>query len=229
MPRWPTPPRAAGKYRAICADPPWHFQIRGRQTAAFRGAARYYRVLALESLKALPVAEWAAKDCHLFLWTTGPHLAQALDLMEAWGFRYCALAFTWVKLRRTARRGLWGEADLHVGLGYTTRHNAELVLLGRRGNPIRLSNDVRELVVEHLREHSRKPDEVYERIASYCPGPYLDLFARGSRPGWDVWGDQAHGRGTETTVARTSGRTRRPKASKHTTVEARSKPARHEG
>ena len=189
-PPWPTPARA-GSYRVIAADPPWHFKIRGRQGDYPRGADQHYPVLDLAELKAMPVRNWAARNCHLFLWTTGPHLRQAFDLMAAWGFQYSGLAFTWVKLKAHTRGGLWGENDFHLGLGYTTRHNAELVLLGRRGNPTRLACDVRELVIAPVREHSRKPNEVYARIERYCPGPYLELFARGSRPGWDVWGDQA--------------------------------------
>jgi N6-adenosine-specific RNA methylase IME4 len=189
-PAWPTPARAS-KYRAICADPPWHFKIRGRQTAEYRGPEKHYPVLGLAALKTIPVADWAARNCHLFLWTTGPHLPQAIDLMEAWGFAYSGIAFSWVKLRSTVTGGLWGVTDFHVGLGYTTRHNVELVLLGRRGNPDRLAKDVRELVISPLREHSRKPNEVYAKIERYCPGPRLELFARGPRRRWDVWGNES--------------------------------------
>jgi N6-adenosine-specific RNA methylase IME4 len=196
-PTWPTPGQA-GAYRAICADPPWHFQIRGRKSAAPRGADEHYPTLDVAHLHTLPVAQWAAPDCHLFLWTTGPHLPQAIRLMEVWGWRYSGLAFCWVKLRRNVvevRGGLWGQSDFFTGLGYTTRHNVELVLLGRRGEPVRLVKDVRELVISPVREHSRKPDEIYRRIERYAPGPRLELFARGQREGWDCWGNEATGRG----------------------------------
>lgn len=189
-PAWPTPAQA-GEYQAICADPPWHFRIWGRKGASPRGADQHYPTLTAAQLPTIPVGKWAAPDCHLFLWATGPHLPQAIRLMEQWGFQYSGLAFSWVKLRRCAPGGLWGYADFSVGLGYTTRHNLELVLLGRRGRPVRNRKDIRELVIEPLREHSRKPSEVYERIEAYCPGPYLDLFARGPRMRWDVWGDKS--------------------------------------
>jgi N6-adenosine-specific RNA methylase IME4 len=80
------------------------------------------------------------------------------------------------------------EADLHVGLGHTTRKNAEFCLLARRGSPRRNARNVREVVVSPLQEHSRKPDEVAARIERYCYGPYAELFARSTRPGWDCWG-----------------------------------------
>jgi N6-adenosine-specific RNA methylase IME4 len=164
-----------------------------------RGADEHYPTLDAARMHTIPVAEWAAPDCHLFLWTTGPHLPQAIRLMEVWGWRYSGIAFCWVKLRRNVipvRGGYWGTTDFHVGLGYTTRHNVELVLLGRRGEPARESKAVRELVIAPLREHSRKPDEVYKRIEQYASGPYLDLFARGPRPRWDVWGNECAGSGS---------------------------------
>jgi N6-adenosine-specific RNA methylase IME4 len=109
--------------------------------------------------------------------------------MQEWGFRYSAIAFTWVKLKRD--HVLTGERDLHVGLGYTTRKNTELCLLARRGSPKRRSTKVRELIVSPRREHSRKPDEIHERIEQYCAGPYVELFARSSRKGWRTWGAEA--------------------------------------
>ena len=121
---------------------------------------------------------------------------QAFDVIEAWGFLYSAVAFTWVKLaRRHNQLGLWAppmsEKELHVGLGLTTRKNAEFVLLGRRGNARRLDKTVREIILAPVREHSRKPDEVYERVQRYCAGPFLELFARQSRENWTTWGNQA--------------------------------------
>lgn len=177
-----------GGYRALVADPPWSFQS---YTAAVgtRAAARHYRVMGLNDLMALPVPDLAARDSHLFLWTTGPHLPQALRLMTAWGFTYSSLAMTWIKLRRN-HSGAWSERDLHLGLGYTFRKNSEIVLLGRRGRAKRLARDVPEVIVSPVREHSRKPDEAYARIVRYCTGPHIELFARERRPGWLAWGDQ---------------------------------------
>lgn len=149
----------------------------------------------LDAIKALPVATIAAKDAHLFLWTTGPCLRQAFDVIEAWGFRYSSVAFTWVKLRRATDQAQLrflptAEADLHVGLGLTTRKNAEFCLLARRGNARRNAKDVREIILSPVREHSRKPAETRLRIERYCDGPYLELFARERRPGWDAWGNE---------------------------------------
>jgi N6-adenosine-specific RNA methylase IME4 len=141
------------------------------------------------------VKDVVAKDAHLFIWTTGPCLRHTFDVMEAWGFRYSAVAFTWVKLKRSfdarqLRVLPTLESDLHVGLGLTTRKNAEFCLLGRRGNAKRNAKDVREIILSPLREHSRKPEEARERIERYCDGPYLELFARSQRGGWDAWGNQ---------------------------------------
>ena len=115
--------------------------------------------------------------------------------MEAWGFRYSAVAFTWVKLKRSfdalqLRVLPTLESDLHVGLGLTTRKNAEFCLLGRRGNAHRNAKNVREIILSPVREHSRKPDEASLRVERYCDGPYLELFARAPRPGWTVWGNE---------------------------------------
>ena len=187
------------QFRAIVADPPWHFKSRtALQTANWnsrRDAEKHYCVMSVDDIAALPVASLAAKNSHLFLWTTGPCLRQAFDVMQAWGFKYSAIAFTWVKLKKSCdpaqlRIVPLADCDLHVGLGLTTRHNVELCLLGRRGSARRNAKDVREVILARRREHSRKPDEVYGRIERYCDGPYLELFARASRPGWTTWGNE---------------------------------------
>lgn len=186
-------------YRAIMADPPWHFRARtalqvGKWTSR-RDAEKHYAVMGLDDIKALPVREVAAADAHLFLWTTGPCLRQSFEVIEAWGFRYSAVAFTWIKLRRShnamqLRILPMAESDLHVGLGLTTRKNAEFCLLARRGNAKRAAKDVREVIMAPVREHSRKPDEAFDRVRRYCEGPYLELFSRQSRVGWDSWGNE---------------------------------------
>jgi N6-adenosine-specific RNA methylase IME4 len=106
------------------------------------------------------------------------------------------VAFTWVKLKRSIdtrqlRVTTTLESDLHVGLGLTTRKNAEFCILGRRGNAKRLSKSVREIILSPVREHSRKPDEFYRRAQQYAAGPYLELFSRETRSGWDHWGLEA--------------------------------------
>lgn len=187
-------------FAAIAADPPWHFRARtalqvGNWTSR-RDAEKHYKVMGTADICALPVRDLAAKDAHLFLWTTGPCLRQAFEVIEAWGFRYSAVAFTWVKLKRSFDALQFRvlptlESDLHVGLGLTTRKNAEFCLLARRGNARRIAKNVREIILSPVREHSRKPDEAYARVRQYCEGPYLELFARQSRPGWTTWGNEA--------------------------------------
>ncbi len=194
---WPFGSLRRGHYAAIVADPPWHFRARtalqvGNWTSR-RDAEKHYAVMGVEDIAALPVRELAAPDAHLFLWTTGPCLRQSFEVIEAWGFRYSAIAFTWIKLKRSfdarqLRVLPTLESDLHVGLGLTTRKNAEFCLLARRGNARRIAKNVREVILSPVREHSRKPDEAYERVRAYCAGPYADLFARTTRPGWDSWG-----------------------------------------
>jgi N6-adenosine-specific RNA methylase IME4 len=187
-------------YAAIIADPPWHFKARTElQTSNWnsrRDAEKHYAVMGIDEIKAMPVKALAAKDAHLFIWTTGPNLQRTFEVIEAWGFRYSAVAFTWVKLKRSFNAMQLRvlptlESDLHVGLGLTTRKNAEFCLLARRGNARREAKNVREIILSPVREHSRKPDEVYDRVTRYCAGPYLELFSRQSRPGWTTWGNEA--------------------------------------
>jgi N6-adenosine-specific RNA methylase IME4 len=188
-----------GGFAAIVADPPWHFRARTAlqmsNWTSRRDAEKHYAVMGCDDIAALPVRDLAARDAHLFLWTTGPCLRQSFDVMEAWGFRYSAVAFTWVKLKRSHNPMQLcvlptAESDLHVGLGLTTRKNAEFVLLGRRGNAKRVAKNVRELILAPVREHSRKPDEMFARVRQYCAGPYLELFSREQRPGWTCWGNE---------------------------------------
>ncbi len=198
-PNWPFGDLPRGHFGAVVADPPWHFRARtalqvGNWTSR-RDAEKHYQVMGIEDIAALPVRELVAPDAHLFLWITGPLLVEGkhIEIMKAWGFRPSAMAFTWIKLRRRHdpaqfRFVATAEGDLHVGLGLTTRKNAEYCVLGRRGNAHRNAKDVREVILAPVREHSRKPDEAAARVERYCDGPYLELFARTRRPGWSAWG-----------------------------------------
>jgi N6-adenosine-specific RNA methylase IME4 len=118
---------------------------------------------------------------------TDPLLPRAFELLRAWGFEYKTVSFYWVKLNAKPKH----ESDFFTGLGYWTRANPEQCLLATRGKPSRLAKDVRRLVIERRREHSRKPDCVRERIERLVAGPYLELFARETKPGWDCWGKQS--------------------------------------
>jgi N6-adenosine-specific RNA methylase IME4 len=142
--------------------------------------------MTLADIKAVPVTEWAADDCVLLLWTTDPLLEKAFEVIDAWGFTYKTVGFYWAKLRKP--EPLYNESSFFSGLGFWTRANPEPCLLATRGKPRRRSANVSKLIVSPRREHSRKPDEVYTRIEALCEGPYLEMFARCSQPGWDRWG-----------------------------------------
>ena len=140
--------------------------------------------------KALPVADWAAEDSILLLWVTDPLLPKGLELLDAWGFTYKTVGFYWAKLNKAASPHAYSDTDFFTGMGFWTRANPEQCLLATRGHPKRIAKDVRRLVVAPRREHSRKPDEVYDNIERLADGPYLEMFARSSRQGWDSWGNQ---------------------------------------
>jgi N6-adenosine-specific RNA methylase IME4 len=184
-------------YGAIAIDPASRFKsytaIQSQNPSSRRDNERHYRTMSFAELAALPVKALAAPTgCHLFAWTSGPFLPQALRLIEIWGFRYSTRCFTWLKLKRSWQPGdPLTELDFPIGLGLTTRAQSEIVLLARRGNCRRRRKDVRELILAPRRQHSRKPDEFYRRVEMYCAGPFVDLFAREQRPGWHVWGDEA--------------------------------------
>jgi N6-adenosine-specific RNA methylase IME4 len=179
-------------YRVIAADPPWRFKSNSAAKPG-RNAMRHYDTMSLVDIAALPVKDLAAKDAALFLWITGPFLAIGahLPLMQAWGFEPTAMGFVWIKLNPRAPQLFFVERDLATGGGFTTRKNAEFCLIGKRGKSIRQSAGVHEVIIEPRREHSRKPDEFFDRVERYSEGPYLELFARQSRAGWDCFGNES--------------------------------------
>jgi site-specific DNA-methyltransferase (adenine-specific) len=156
---------------------------RGEKWARRNGRSPY-DVMNDQDIFNLPVASIAARDCVLFLWATYPKLETALQTVAAWGFKYKTVAFTWVKLNPSG-------VGFHFGLGYWTRGNSEIVLLATRGHPKRVDNCVPNLVIAERRDHSRKPDEVRQRIVRLVGDlPRIELFARARVPGWDVWGNE---------------------------------------
>lgn len=180
-------------FRVVLADPPWAYDVRSPKGEG-RSAKCHYDTMSLRDVAALPVGDYAELDSWLFLWITGPVLARGshIPIMKAWGFEPSALAFCWVKTNpRADLEHMSAAKSFHVGMGFTTRHNVELVMLGRRGNVWRRSRAVRELIIAPVREHSRKPDEIYSRIEQFTWGPRLELFSRESRPGWVCRGDEA--------------------------------------
>jgi N6-adenosine-specific RNA methylase IME4 len=180
-----TPFSTRRKYGVIYADPPWSFRNWSKKGTG-RNAVSHYDCLDFAALSRLPVSDLAAENCALFLWATDPLLPKAIELIQSWGFEYKTVAFYWVKLNTKAKH----DADYFTGLGYWSRANPEQCLLATRGKPSRLAKDVRRLVVEKRREHSRKPDCVRERIERLVGGPYFELFARETKPDWDCWGNQ---------------------------------------
>lgn len=182
---WPT-----GKYGAILADPPWGFKVWSgpEKRVASRQTVAPYRTMEIEEISTLPIADLAADNCALFLWIVWPTMPQALNIISDWGFSYKTCAFTWLKADQYRLFAL--EEDVRMGLGYWTRANSEVCLLATRGNPKRQDNTVRQGIIEPIRQHSRKPDCVHERIERLVAGPYLELFARAPREGWTVWGNE---------------------------------------
>ncbi len=172
-----------GKYRTIVADPPWGYRTAritttGRQRRA--EAIGHYLTVRAEDLAALPVAALAEDDAHLYLWTTNPILPEAFPVMEAWGFRYVTL-LTWEK------RGT-------LGMGFSFRNQTEHILFGIRGAlPIPPEKRERTIFAAPKGRHSEKPDCFLDMVQRVSPGPYLELFARRARFGWDYWGDESLG------------------------------------
>lgn len=180
-------------FRAILADPPWHFAAWSKYTdlsdgTKTRATERFYRTMSKDEIAAMPVSELAADDCVLFLWVCWPMLFDAIQAVEGWGFTYKTCAFSWMKA--DPYRLFADEKTPFAGLGYWTRANTEPCLLATRGKPKRLNADVRQGIIAPRREHSRKPDEIHGRIERLVAGPYLELFARSERPGWTVWGNE---------------------------------------
>lgn len=177
---WPFDGLKRNSYQAVVADPPWSWESWSK-TNQTRAAENHYAVMADGGIKALPVADLAAPDCVLFMWAINTMLPQALETMEEWGFSFKTIAFTWAKLNPSS-------VGYHMGLGFWSRQNTESVLLGTRGKPKRIGRDVRQLIVSPRRSHSQKPEEFYSSVERLVPGPYVDLFSRQSRLGWDAWG-----------------------------------------
>lgn len=187
-----------GHYGAILADPPWRFATWNKATAVqargskstYKSATAHYNTMAAEEIAALPVREIAAENSVLFMWACWPMLKEAFELIDAWGFTYKTCAFDWMKAHTQQIDIFRDDATASMGMGYWTRANSEPCLLATRGKVKRVHADVRQGIIEPRREHSRKPDCVHGRVERLVSGPYLELFARAPRTGWDVWGNQ---------------------------------------
>lgn len=168
------------RYSVIYADPPWSYndKMKGHSFSL----DHEYQTQDLKWIKRLPVEAIAAPDCALFLWVVSPQLDDGIDVLKAWGFRYKTLAFCWSKETTHGH-------DVS-NLGKWTMGNVELCLLGVRGRPQRIAKNVKQLVRAVRNFHSRKPDDVRQRIETLMGDvPRIELFQRGAVPGWDGFGN----------------------------------------
>jgi len=174
------------KFRTILADPPWRFSNRTGKMAPEHKRLNRYATMTYEDISELPVFSICEETAHLYLWVPNALLPEGLKVMKAWGFEYKA-NIVWHKIRKD------GGPDGR-GVGFYFRNTTELILFGTRGKNVRTLSPGRtqvNIIRTMKREHSRKPDEQYDIIEACSPGPYIELFARGRRPGWKTWGNQA--------------------------------------
>lgn len=174
------------RFRTVLADPPWRFINRTGKVAPEHHRLSRYGTMSVDEIGGLPVSEFVEQTAHLYMWVPNALLPDGLKVMEAWGFQYKS-NIVWHKIRKD------GGSDGR-GVGFYFRNVTELLLFGVRGKNARTEAPGRSQVnyiSSRKREHSRKPDEQYDLIESCSKGPYLELFARGTRPGWTYWGNQA--------------------------------------
>lgn len=178
----------AKKFSTVLADPPWQFTNRTGKMAPEHKRLQRYPTMSLQEIKDLPVEAVVSETAHLYLWVPNALLAEGLAVMDNWGFTY-KTNLVWYKVRKD------GGPDRR-GVGFYFRNVTEMILFGVRGKNARTLQPGRSqenMIISQKREHSRKPDEQYELIEACSKGPFLELFARGSRPGWFTWGNQADG------------------------------------
>jgi N6-adenosine-specific RNA methylase IME4 len=155
------------------------------RATANHGETLHYKTMTNEEIAALPIYDLLTENAVVLLWTSGPYLQIAMDRLKGWGLTFKTIGFNWVK----------GNPDVapfkpQFGMGFWTRAGSEICLLATKGKPRRLSGAVSQMIVEPRREHSRKPDSIYDRVERLCSGPYLELFARQRREGWTAWGNE---------------------------------------
>lgn len=178
-------PHRKNKYSIIYADPPWSYRDkRDKHPRLCGGASVHYPTMDLWEIKELPVQQITNVDCMLFLWATFPNLQEALDVIRAWGFQYKTLGFSWIKTNK-------GNGKPFFGIGYYTKSNCEVCLIGVKGKPIKASDFVSSVLIAPREKHSKKPDVVRDKIVELCGDlPRIELFARETVPGWDAWGNE---------------------------------------
>jgi site-specific DNA-methyltransferase (adenine-specific) len=172
------------KYDIIYADPPWQYNARKNNTKFGRGAGGHYPLMTMEELERLPIPNITSENAALLLWVTFPKLDKQIRLIEKWGFDYKTLGFSWIKTNPKNHKPFFG-------VGYYAKSNCEVCLLGVKGKMKPISNKVSSCVISVRQEHSRKPDEVRERIVRmFGDRPRIELFARQHAEGWDCFGNE---------------------------------------
>lgn len=176
----PYMPLPKGKVDVILADPSWDYN--DKASAGERGSSYKYPIMSLTDIALMPVNEIAGKNCILFLCATPPMINEAMVVLKAWGFNYKTFGFVWVKKTR--------KGTNKVGMGNYTRANSEVILIGVKGRPKIKSHAVRQVIESIPEEHSKKPNEIYERIEKLMgeKSKKIELFARQRRNGWKSWG-----------------------------------------
>lgn len=177
----------ATKFKTVLADPPWQFQNRTGKMAPEHHRLKRYETMKLDEIASLPVASAIEDTAHLYLWVPNALMPEGIEVLKAWGFEY-KTNIIWHKIRKD------GGPDGR-GVGFYFRNVTEMILFGVRGKNARTLQPGRSqvnIIRSQKQEHSRKPDELYDIIEQCSPGPYLEMFARGVRPGWTSWGDQAN-------------------------------------
>ena len=170
------------KYNIIYADPAWTFTFWSDK--ASRKVSNHYDLMKAEDIYNLPVNDIADDNCILFIWVTYPNLLEGLETIKRWGFKYKTCGFSWIKKNKKTDSLFWG-------MGYYTRSNNEICLIGTKGKPKRISSSVHQVVLDKIREHSRKPDVIRDRIVELMGDlPRIELFARQRTEGWDCWGNE---------------------------------------
>ncbi len=174
------------KYKIIYADPPWSYGGRGlmNQLKKIVPITEHYPTMKTDEICNLPIKDLADKDCVLFMWVTYPHLENAFKVMKAWGFKYSTCGFEWFKTHKSGK-------PTHFMGAWVVGGAIEIVLIGHKGSPKRISKKVKRLIIANRGRHSAKPPEVRDRIVELMGDiPRVELFAREKPSGWDVWGNE---------------------------------------
>lgn len=169
------------KYSVIYADPPRSYNDKGCEG----NADSHYKTMSVNEICKLPIKEITEKNCILFIRATYPMIKECLQVIESWGFKYKTIGFQWVKQNKSGN-------GYFFGLGHRTHSNTECCLIAVKGKPHRVKNNISQLIFAPLREHSRKPDIVRDKIKELMGEnqTYIELFARTHIEGWDVWGNE---------------------------------------